>query len=78
MTQAHGSTLWQEPAGSGATPTLTPVVIVAAGADYAFSTTAPAAAILITDGAGGAELSTTLTLPAVRQLVQVRGDTILY
>ena len=31
MSQAHGSSLWQEPAGSGATPAVVPVFLVKAG-----------------------------------------------
>lgn len=54
MKQAHGSSLWQEPAGSGATPAVAPVFLVRDGADWIFSATGPAGAVPI-DVAGDAD-----------------------
>lgn len=78
MTQSHGQSLWREPAGSGGVPVMSEVIIVADGADYKFATSGTEAAILVDDGASGAQFSTTLTLPEVRRLVQINGDLVLY
>lgn len=78
MSQAHGTTLWQEPAGSGGTPTIIPMKLIADGVDVTLSSSGTEFAILVTDGAGGAQLSTNLALTPILHLVQAKGDVILY
>lgn len=41
MSQSHGTSLWQEPAQSGATPAVAPAYFVADGSDVELSLTGP-------------------------------------
>lgn len=60
MSQAHGSTLWTEPAQSGATPSvITAVFVLVSTGIYELRTTGRLAASLVSDGAGGYDLSDT-------------------
>lgn len=78
MKQAHGTSLWQEPSGSGGTPTITPMKWIADGADIVLSSTGTEVAIWTDGGSGHILLSTNLALTPVRRMVQSKGDVILY
>lgn len=78
MTQSHGTSLWQEPSGSGGTPTITPMKWIADGADILLSDTGAEFAIWVDGGSGNILLSTNLALTPVKHMVKSKGDVILY
>jgi len=78
MNQSHGLNLWQEPSGSGGTPTITPMKFIASGSDFLISASGTEAAQLVDGGSGSALFSTNMALTPTLHMLQVKGDVVLY